>query len=55
MLPPAAEGIPAVTLKAEAQRVVRSLTQTFYQWEKDPVDYEQARTGLAAFILSGSQ
>lgn len=40
---------------AEAQKVVRSLTQTFFQWEKDPVAYEQARARLAALILSGSQ
>ena len=40
---------------AEAQRAVRSLTQTFFQWEKDPAAYEQARARLAALILSGSQ
>lgn len=40
---------------AEAQKVVRSLTQTFFQWEKDPAAYEQARARLAALILSGSQ
>ena len=40
---------------AEAQKVVRSLTQTFFQWDKDPVAYEQARAKLAALILSSSQ
>jgi hypothetical protein len=37
---------------AEAQEVVRSLTQTFFQWEKDPVTYEQARAKLAAMIVA---
>jgi hypothetical protein len=40
---------------ADAQKVVRSLTQTFFQWEKDPAAYQQARARLAALILSGSQ
>ena len=33
---------------AEAQAIVRSLTETFFQWNKDPAAYEQARTKLAA-------
>jgi len=37
---------------AEAQKVVRSLTETFFQWEKDPAAYEQARAKLAAMILA---
>jgi hypothetical protein len=37
---------------AEAQELVRSLTQTFFQWEKDPVAYEQARAKLAAMIVA---
>ncbi len=36
---------------AEAQRVVRSLTTTFFQWEKDPAAYEAARAKLAAMIV----
>jgi hypothetical protein len=37
---------------AEAQELVRSLTQTFFQWEKDPVAYEQARARLTAMIIA---
>jgi hypothetical protein len=40
---------------AEAQEVVRSLTQTFFQWEKDPVAYEQARARLAAMIVAAQE
>ena len=36
----------------EAQEVVRSLTQTFFQWEKDPAAYDQARAKLAAMIVA---
>jgi len=39
----------------EAQKVVRSLTQTFFQWEKDPVAYERARARLAAMILAAQE
>lgn len=42
-------------LKAEARGEVRSLSQTFFQWDKDPVAYEQARAKLAALILSSSR
>ena len=35
---------------AEAQKIVRSLTESFFQWEKDPAAYESARTRLAALI-----
>jgi hypothetical protein len=37
---------------AQAQKVVRSLTPTFFQWEKDPLAYEQARASLAAMIVA---
>jgi hypothetical protein len=37
---------------AAAQQVVRSLTPTFFQWEKDPLAYEQARARLAAMIVA---
>ena len=37
---------------SKAAEVVRSLTQTFFQWEKDPVTYEQARAKLAAMIVA---
>ena len=39
---------------AEAQKVVRSLTETFFQWEKDPAAYETARAKLAAMIVSSA-
>ena len=35
---------------AEAQKVVRALTETFFQWDKDPVAYEKARAKLAMMI-----
>jgi hypothetical protein len=35
---------------AEAQKVVRALTETFFQWDKDPVAYEKARAKLATMI-----
>ncbi|MCX6929172.1 MAG: DUF4091 domain-containing protein [Verrucomicrobia bacterium] len=35
---------------AEAQKVVRSLTASFFLWEKDPAAYETARTRLASMI-----
>ncbi len=39
---------------AEAQKVVRSLTESFFQWDKDPVAYEKARTRLAAMIVTAA-
>jgi len=39
---------------AEAQQVVRALTRTFFQWEKDPAAYEQARAKLAAMIVGAA-
>jgi glycosyl hydrolase family 123 len=38
----------------EAQKVVRSLTQSFSQWEKDPAAYEQARARLAQMIVTST-
>ena len=40
---------------AEAQKVVRSLTETFFQWEKDPAAYENARVKLAAMIAAAAE
>jgi hypothetical protein len=40
---------------AEAQQVVRSLTETFFQWEKDPVAYEKARAKLAMIIVDATK
>jgi len=37
---------------AEAQKVVRSLTETFFQWEMDPAAYEPARVKLATMIAT---
>ena len=37
---------------ADAQKVVRSLTETFFQWEKNPKEYERARAKLAELIIS---
>jgi hypothetical protein len=39
---------------AEAQKVVRALTETFFQWDKDPVPYEKARAKLAAMIAEAA-
>jgi hypothetical protein len=36
---------------AEAQKLVRSLTETFFQWNKEPVAYENARAKLATMAL----
>lgn len=36
----------------DAQRIVRSLTQSFFQWNKDPAAYEQARAQLAEMIVA---
>ncbi len=40
---------------AEAQKVVRALTETFFQWDKDPAAYEQARARLAAMIVAATE
>jgi hypothetical protein len=39
-------------LAAEARKVVRSLTETFFQWDKDPAAYTKARARLAAMITA---
>ncbi len=36
----------------EARQQVQSLTPTFFQWNKDPAVYEQAREKLAAMIVA---
>ncbi len=36
----------------EARRIVRALTPSFFEWEKDPAAYEKARTEIAKLILS---
>ena len=40
---------------AEAQQVVRALTETFFQWEKDPVACEKARAKLATIIVDATK
>jgi len=35
-----------------ARQIVRSLTETFFEWEKNPAAYEEARSRLAALITS---
>jgi hypothetical protein len=35
---------------AEAQKIVRSLTESFFQWNKDPAAYDRARAKLAEMI-----
>ena len=40
---------------AEAQQVVRSLTDSFFQWEKAPAAYEKARTKLAMMIVAAAE
>jgi hypothetical protein len=40
---------------AEAQPIVRSLTPSFFEWEKDPAAYDSARIKLAALIVGGAK
>ena len=40
---------------AEAQTIVRSLTGTFFQWEKDPAAYEKTRARLAEMIVAAAE
>ena len=37
---------------AEADAIVKPLTASFFQWDKDPAAYETARARLAALLLS---
>ena len=38
----------------DAQQVVRSLTPSFFEWNKDPAAYERARVKLAEMIVAGA-
>ena len=40
---------------AEAQKIVRSLTESFFQWEKAPAAYEKARVRLAEMIVAAAE
>lgn len=39
----------------QAREVVRSLTTSFFQWNKDPQAYEQARARLASMIVDATR
>jgi hypothetical protein len=39
----------------EAQKVVGSLTETFFQWDKDPAAYEKARASLVGMIVTAAR
>jgi hypothetical protein len=41
--------------KTEAQGIVHGLTESWFQWNKDPAAYETARAQLAAMITATSQ
>jgi hypothetical protein len=38
--------------RAEAEKIVRPLTESFFQWEKDATAYADARAKLAAMIVA---
>jgi hypothetical protein len=40
---------------AEGDKVVRRLTESWFQWDKDPAAYEKARAELAALIVAKSK
>lgn len=40
---------------AEADKIVRRLTESWFQWDKDPAAYEKARAELATLIVAGSR
>jgi hypothetical protein len=40
---------------AEARKLVRSRTESFFQWEKDPAAYEKTRIKLATLIVEASE
>jgi len=39
---------------AEAQKAVRSLTESFFQWNKYPMAYQKARAELATMIIAAT-
>ena len=39
---------------AEADKIVRRLTESWFQWDKDPAAYEKARAELAALIVAAA-
>jgi hypothetical protein len=41
--------------EAAAQKIVRSLTESFFQWDRDPVAYQKARDALAALITGSAR
>ena len=42
-------------LEAEAEKIVRPLAKSWFQWEKPPALYEKARTKLAELIIKNSK
>ncbi len=40
---------------AEVDRIVRRLTESWFQWDKDPAAYEKARAELAALIVPAAE
>jgi hypothetical protein len=41
--------------RAEAEKIVRSLTESFFKWEKDAAAYARAREQLAAMIVEAKR
>ena len=39
---------------AEADKIVRRLTESWFQWDKDPAAYEKARAEVAALIVAAT-
>ena len=44
----------AATSFVRAERQVWTLTETFFQWEKDAMAYDKARARLAAMIIDAA-
>ncbi len=40
---------------AEAEKIVRRLTESWFQWDKDPAAYEKARAELAGMIVAATK
>ena len=40
-------------LRAEAEKIVLPVTDSFFRWDHDPAKYQEARAKLAALIVGG--
>ena len=40
---------------SQAEQIVRPLTESWFQWEKEPLAYEKARAKLAALIVAAAE